>query len=1279
MTSSPCFSTKTRIKFVLLLNIHMNQTFAILTALLISSIAGLHAAEPPPVVAKLISPEWDPALAGDRVMERLIKVSAPWVKGAHDSEFVCIDDHAYIVEHDNDIQPGHGAGKAEYCVLSIVNLKTMKVEKVISMAKSGEAFENEILPTGACFVPRIIKANDTTLRCFFTSEDGNKRESQMWYRDFDVRSKSFESRIHKAKLKTTAGVFDMQPQHFHADAALYGFTKPAQKFGLYIFDSFKVFDGKRYVAINNFPGKQNALTRLHDDLVTFEIIGHYNEPQSQQLSESAVNRLPDGTWMAICRNDSGNYLFTSSKEGKTWSVGEPMPFVTNGLNSKPTFDKFGDLYYLGWQENTRIQDCNRSVFNVDISRDGRTWERKYRFESPHSFQYPTFHEHDGSIWLTVSQSDHQGSTDRIMFGKLEEVGRFEPQDGQKRIEWPALPPKDSALMKAGVKLFTDREYVIHEFPERLRDLPFHRTSIENTDVEVTKPGTIYALTPTIRPKAASQEEMLRIAGFAKLEVPEAQLFPGEINRVSLYRKDVKEGERLKFSKMVLLVLADGASLSKSDMNGPIVIANPGPEFQDDVRSGAMIIGMDRTPEGRIWGCWTGTGDKKDGYFLLATSDDDGETWSKPRLAVGARTEPEQKLSGALVGNLWSDPKGRLWLFFDQQLGDSKGRITNWFIRCDDPDATVPEWSKPVQFAEGCTLNKPTVLKNGDWLLPVSDWQKKTARVFALTDAGAVWQERGGLQFPDWQFDEHMILELKDGRLWMLARTSGQPYESFSSDSGKTWSKPSQAATIQNVSSRFFLRRLKSGRILLVKNGSPSERLQNRTHMSAWLSEDEGQTWKGGLMLDERNAVSYPDGFESPDGLIHILYDWNRHTDAEILMAKFREEDILAGKIVSRDGKLLMLANKARLPESIRPSSKWAKQAAVDAKQDFTSIPYDGVTPNKMVCDTTLRKLPDGSWILFMLAGGDKEPSPLNYVGVTRSADQGKTWTPLERFDTGFPREGKTIGQGPTELMILGQRSTLFFSTHSNHWANDWRSWFLTSDDSFKTWSKPLEIPGRLKERTFIRKHIVTRDGRVIIPFQHYVGPDDEQSKAPLDRAFTNPRNGVLISGDNGKTWTEHGNIRLTANDRYFGWAENDLFEHPDGRITMVIRADKLGGKLFKAESIDGGKTWPEFAGITEIPNPGSKTTLYNLGGDSVAILHNPNSNHRSPMALWISFDGMKTWPYQRVLQQFSSDGSKGRMNYPDGFVSDDKQWLHFAFDDNRHRAVHYSAKLPPMK
>lgn len=31
-----------------------------------------------------------------------------------------------------------------------------------------------------------------------------------------------------------------------------------------------------------------------------------------------------------------------------------------------------------------------------------------------------------------------------------------------------------------------------------------------------------------------------------VEAPDTQLFPGEINRVSLYRKTVRQGERLRF-------------------------------------------------------------------------------------------------------------------------------------------------------------------------------------------------------------------------------------------------------------------------------------------------------------------------------------------------------------------------------------------------------------------------------------------------------------------------------------------------------------------------------------------------------------------------------------------------------------------------------------------------------------------------------------------------------------------------------------------------------------
>ncbi|MVM35445.1 exo-alpha-sialidase [Spirosoma sp. HMF4905] len=368
------------------------------------------------VKQSLLPPGWDPKLAGDEVLKRLITVTASQARGAHDAEMVLVGNYAYVVAEVNDIRSGERANwPFIYVAMSIVNLQTLAVEKIISVAKSDQAFANDVLPHGACFVPRIIQKDEKTLRCYFASENPDIRQSQTWFTDFDLGSQTFDNRIYKAKIKTADGVFDMQPQYFYADAAKYGFKKEAKDYGMYLFDSFKVFDGKTYIAINNYVGRQNGLAILNKAFDTFEIIAHFNEPQELQLCEPAINRLPDGTWMAIIRQNGGNYMFSTSHDGLTWTRGEYKDFVPNGENSKPTFDKFNGVYYLGWQESTHINGKGRTVFNVDISQDGKNWERKYRFEAPQSFQYPTFHEHNGSIWLTVTQ----GSTERIMFGKLE--------------------------------------------------------------------------------------------------------------------------------------------------------------------------------------------------------------------------------------------------------------------------------------------------------------------------------------------------------------------------------------------------------------------------------------------------------------------------------------------------------------------------------------------------------------------------------------------------------------------------------------------------------------------------------------------------------------------------------------------------------------------------------------------------------------------------------------------------------------------------------------------
>jgi len=208
--------------------------------------------------------------------------------------------------------------------------------------------------------------------------------------------------------------------------------------------------------------------------------------------------------------------------------------------------------------------------------------------------------------------------------------------------------------------------------------------------------------------------------------------------------------------------------------------------------------------------------------------------------------------------------------------------------------------------------KPIALSTGEWALPISLWREhdKSAQIVVSTDAGKTWAVRGACHVPkdDRQFDEHMLVERKDGSLWMLVRTKYGIGESVSTDRGATWpdGKPS---VLPHTPSRFFVSRLASGSLLLVKHG-PLDTRTGRSHLTAFISKDDGATWTGGLLLDERAGVSYPDGQQTADGTIRIIYDHNRVTDREILMATFREEDAAAGKDVTGGVRLRQLVGKA---------------------------------------------------------------------------------------------------------------------------------------------------------------------------------------------------------------------------------------------------------------------------------------------------------------------------------------------------------------------------------
>jgi hypothetical protein len=114
--------------------------------------------------------------------------------------------------------------------------------------------------------------------------------------------------------------------------------------------------------------------------------------------------------------------------------------------------------------------------------------------------------------------------------------------------------------------------------------------------------------------------------------------------------------------------------------------------------------------------------------------------------------------------------------------------------------------------------------------------------------------------------EPAIAELKDGRIWMLMRTSmDQLYESFSTDHGTTWSAPVPSRFYATLTMPSFLR-LKDERLLLFfnsttplpevdrsndttireeqKSGLWEDVFTNRDVIHAAISGDDGKTWSG---------------------------------------------------------------------------------------------------------------------------------------------------------------------------------------------------------------------------------------------------------------------------------------------------------------------------------------------------------------------------------------------------------------------------------------------------
>lgn len=283
------------------------------------------------------------------------------------------------------------------------------------------------------------------------------------------------------------------------------------------------------------------------------------------------------------------------------------------------------------------------------------------------------------------------------------------------------------------------------------------------------------------------------------------MFLGEKKR--LLRKESRDGGRT-WSKPVPQTTAGGDAI-------PLARDNPHLTFLT-LKSGrlAIVYGGPVARPGR------------DGTTLFRTSDDGGKTWSKPTavdaLFAVCRTQAARVLSsGRIVVPVmkWISP----FIGGDSE-GANKNLTYSWVYYSDD---------------EG------------------KSWKRSFSELFVALDEG-----RRGVT----HFEETVLEELPDGRLFMLGRTElGQFYKTYSSDQGVSWKHPVPTGLASSYAPGTLIRVPGTSDMMLVWNQASEKEILSGLHrhrLSTAISRDHGETWthfRNLESLDDRARIAAPKG------------------------------------------------------------------------------------------------------------------------------------------------------------------------------------------------------------------------------------------------------------------------------------------------------------------------------------------------------------------------------------------------------------------------------------
>jgi sialidase-1 len=577
----------------------------------------------------------------------------------------------------------------------------------------------------------------------------------------------------------------------------------------------------------------------------------------------------------------------------------------------------------------------------------------------------------------------------------------------------------------------------------------------------------------------------------------------------------------------------------------------------------------------------------DGTDFL-TSGDDGRTWQRSPL-FAAPDKFLVRLERALLRTknntlilAFLNERERSWLWDTARAEPGPDvRLPTYVMRSTDngrtwetPQKLHDDWSGAIrniiQTADGgVVFTTMKILRNPGrhgCLTYRSDDEGRTWRASNLLDLGGHGHHDGAL--------EPAIVQQRDGRLWMLIRTTLDVLYQAHSDDGLNWQQVGSTA-IGASTAPPMIHRLASGRLALVWNRlyregeteaprrggdnqwSAIPAINQRAELSLALSADDGRTWTRPAVIVRapKRDTSYPYLLERRPGELWIT------TMRSTVKVTLHEKDFVTAPEPPR-----LLVQDARSPVSLlrQPDGSFAFYSREKPAAGPVALPdrsgqvhllrpalppavaqSQTILESKVLSNTQVILTPAQQVVGAFIRGEALDKETARQVGLTRYLD---VW--LNRADARTAEAPRRIWRGYNGSQMEYQ-----------------------------------QFPG----------------GRIVVPF----GSMQPHAKAapPTGRHVTV----VLLSDDAGQTWQQSASPLIAPcyadfNGSNEGACEPAIEQLRDGRLWMLMRTQ--AGFLYETHSSDLGTTWTPATASRFNTSTGPANILRHPNGWLVATWNN---------------------------------------------------------------------------